>query len=279
VIKLVVTVLFLSAVFSPLPGEEDVIARANRSLQRAQETLERARRARAKRRTANRTARESRMATATDSPAAAAESVPLPEEAPSPPVPEEPLLDVVSLSIEQLEGFDRLDPQIRDLLTSALALTERKLRLTPDSIDPQSGGLDAGGLVYYLLQQAGVHTVPKTSAEQYLWARKEGDFHAVLSRNPASSEFDQLQPGNLLFWCAIDAWDSEVLVTEVALYLGAEKGSGKRVMVGASDGQVYGDKPRYGVSVLELRLSGADSTENYLLPRLVGYSRIPGLGR
>src|SRR5207249_9139580 len=42
--------------------------------------------------------------------------------------------------------------------------------------------------------------VPRDSSQQYVWVRKAGNFHAVLSRHEDSFELDALKPGDLLFW-------------------------------------------------------------------------------
>ena len=63
------------------------------------------------------------------------------------------------------------------------------------------------------------------------------------------------------------------------IYLGTEKGTKNRIMVGSSDGRSYHGKPRWGVSVFDFqmggpqRLLGSDPKQS----RFVGYARPPGL--
>jgi len=62
------------------------------------------------------------------------------------------------------------------------------------------------------------------------------------------------------------------------IYLGREKRTKKRVMVGASDGRTYDGKQRFGVSVFDFKLPPPPtSADAKLSPVFVGYGRIPGL--
>ena len=62
--------------------------------------------------------------------------------------------------------------------------------------------MDCSGFIYYVLKQNGFPDVPRDSSQQYVWVRKAGNFYAVLSRKEDSFEFDDLKPGDLLFWRA-----------------------------------------------------------------------------
>jgi hypothetical protein len=62
------------------------------------------------------------------------------------------------------------------------------------------------------------------------------------------------------------------------IYLGREKRTNKRIMVGASDGRTYDGKQRFGVSIFDFKLSKPpDSNDAKISPVFVGYGPIPGL--
>ena len=168
---------------------------------------------------------------------------------------------------------------MRKILDLALDLTTRNLNYTYGSADPANGGMDCSGFIYFVLQQNGIKGVPRDAREQYIWVRKAGTFRAVLSHDPDSFEFDELQPGDLLFWTGTYNVERDPPVTHTMIYLGREKGSGKRIMVGASDGRTYDGKPKFGASVFDFKTGKAttasDSGRN---PIFVGYARIPALG-
>lgn len=168
--------------------------------------------------------------------------------------------------------------KVQQLLTSALELTARNLDYKYGSADPANGGMDCSGFVYYVLKQNGVADVPRDSSAQYTWLRRGGGFEPVLSRHDDSFELDNLKPGDLLFWTGTYRIDRDPPITHAMIYLGREKKTGKRVMVGASDGRVYDDQPRYGVSVFDFKLKSGGLTPNgKLQPLFVGYGHIPGL--
>jgi cell wall-associated NlpC family hydrolase len=99
-----------------------------------------------------------------------------------------------------------------------------------------------------------------------------------LSRHEDSFEIDALKPGDLLFWTGTYKIDRDPPVTHTMIYLGREKGTNKRIMVGASDGRTYDEKQRFGVSIFDFKLSKPpDSNDAKLSPVFVGYGRIPGL--
>jgi hypothetical protein len=70
------------------------------------------------------------------------------------------------------------------------------------------------------------------------------------------------------------------------IYLGIDRETGQRVMVGASDGRTFNGKSRYGVSVFDFQLPrpGAKSdlapqaqAETPSTTRFIGYGPAPGL--
>jgi peptidoglycan DL-endopeptidase CwlO len=203
---------------------------------------------------------------------------PTPEETPKPSSQNQPAA-VASLDPSKLKDFDRQPSGVQDLIRSALALTERNLAYTYGSDDPASGGMDCSGFIYYVLSNAGFKDVPRQSSDQYLWVRKNGNFHAVLSRNANTFELEDLRPGDLMFWSGTYKVDRDVPVTHVMIYLGKEKGTNKPVMVGASDGRSYNGERRFGVSVFDFKLPNGtpNKSDPDLVARFEGYSPIPGL--
>src|SRR5213079_317682 len=74
-----------------------------------------------------------------------------------------------TLSPEAISGFENYPPKVQQLLNSALELTTRNLDYKYGSADPDNGGMDCSGFVYFVLKQNGVDGVPRDSSEQYIW--------------------------------------------------------------------------------------------------------------
>jgi peptidoglycan DL-endopeptidase CwlO len=181
---------------------------------------------------------------------------------------------------EAISGFENYPPKVQRLLTSALELTTRNLDYEYGSADPTNGGMDCSGFVYFVLKQNGIDDVPRDSSEQYIWLRRTGKFEPVVSQKEDSFEFDNLKPGDLLFWTGTYSIQRDPPITHAMIYLGREKKTGMRVMVGASDGRTYQSQQRFGVSVFDFKMPRADKGEienGKTRPRFVGYAHIPGL--
>src|SRR5881227_4060496 len=182
----------------------------------------------------------------------------------------------VTLSGEAITNFESYPPKVQKLLTSALELTTRNLDYKSGSADPANGGMDCSGFVYYVLNQNGVAPyVPDDSKDQYTWLRSAGTFEPVVSGKDDSFELNGLKPGDLLF-----SSERDPPITHVMIYLGREKKTGSRVMVGASDGRTYQGQQRFGVSVFEFKMPQTENSEAYEgreRPRFIGYGHIPGL--
>jgi cell wall-associated NlpC family hydrolase len=214
---------------------------------------------------------------------------PSPEETPSPspsetpqatarPTPEKKGAPNVTLSPDEITGYDAYSPKVRQILDAGLELTKQNLGYTYGSSDPANGGMDCSGFIYYLLDQNGFKDVPRDSSQQYVWVRKAGNFNAVLSRHEDTFELDDLKPGDLLFWSGTYNIDRDPPITHTMIYLGREKRTKKRVMVGSSDGRTYDGKQRFGVSVFDFKLPPPpNSGDAKISPVFVGYGRIPGL--
>lgn len=165
------------------------------------------------------------------------------------------------------------------MIESSLNLTARNLTYKYGSADPATGGMDCSGFVYYVLRENGITDVPRDSSGQYNWVRKTRKFEAVVSKSDDTFELEELKPGDLLFWTGTYEVNRDPPITHAMIYLGREKGSGRRIMVGASDGRTYHDQSRYGVSVFDFRVSRpGKAATNGRTPDFVGYGRIPGLG-
>ena len=184
----------------------------------------------------------------------------------------------MSLSSDAIQGYEKYPEKVRQILDAGLALTKQNLTYTYGSDDPANGGMDCSGFIYYVLKQNGFSDVPRDSSQQYVWVRKAGDFDAVLSRKEDSFEFNNLKPGDLLFWRGTYNIDRDPPITHAMLYLGREKRTNRRVMLGSSDGRTYDGKQRWGVSVFDFKMPPPpQSGDAKISPVFVGYGRIPGL--
>jgi peptidoglycan DL-endopeptidase CwlO len=184
----------------------------------------------------------------------------------------------VSLSPDQIQGYENYPTKVKQILDAGLALTKQNLGYSYGSADPKNSGMDCSGFIYYVLQQNGFPDVPRDSSQQYVWVRKAGNFDAVISRKEDSFELDALKPGDLLFWRGTYNIDRDPPITHTMIYLGREKRTNKRVMVGSSDGRTYDGKQRWGVSVFDFKMPPPPkSGDAKISPVFVGYGRIPGL--
>jgi len=179
---------------------------------------------------------------------------------------------VQSLDPANIADFSDKAPGIQKLLTAALALTKKNLGYQYGSSDPAQGGMDCSGTVYFLLRQAGLKDVPRSSDEQFTWTEKAGTFHGVQDDALTAPSFASLQSGDLLFWTGTYAIERQVPVTHVMIYLGKAKSDGLQLMVGSSDGRTYRGEKCFGVSVFDFCLPAKESKS-----RFIGYARIPGL--
>jgi peptidoglycan DL-endopeptidase CwlO len=212
----------------------------------------------------------------TESPSASPAEKPTPS--PSERAPGKKAWPNVSLSPEEIEDSDSYPPKVRQIIDAGLGLTKQNLGYTYGSADPANGGMDCSGFVYYVLKQNGFPDVPRDSSQQYVWVRKGGNFKAVVSRKEDSFELDDLKPGDLLFWRGTYNIDRDPPITHSMIYLGREKRTNKRVMVGSSDGRTYDGKQRWGVSVFDFKMPPPpQSGDAKISPVFVGYGRIPGL--
>jgi hypothetical protein len=185
---------------------------------------------------------------------------------------------VATLDPADLIDFNAQPAPIQRLLTEALKLTKLNLSYRYGSSDPTAGGMDCSGTIYHLLQQAGIADAPRDSSEMYRWVWTRGDFHAVVSSNPDTFELARLKPGDLLFWSGTYHVVRDPPVTHVMIYLGLNRATGRRLMMGASEGRRFNGVSRYGVSVFDFELPRAtDAEAGGDHPRFIGYGAIPGI--
>jgi cell wall-associated NlpC family hydrolase len=181
-----------------------------------------------------------------------------------------------SISTNELVEFASQPDTVKRLIESSLDLARQNLTYTYGSSEPANGGLDCSGFIYYVLRQHGFAQVPRDSSGQYVWVRRARTFRPVVSRKANSFEFDELLPGDLLFWTGTYAIDRDPPVSHTMIYLGTERSSGAKVMIGSSDGRTYRGKKRWGVSVFDFvmpRTPGGNESR----ATFIGYARIPGL--
>jgi cell wall-associated NlpC family hydrolase len=186
---------------------------------------------------------------------------------------------MATIKPESVREFSEQPAEVQSLIRNSLALTEQNLSYKYGSADPATGGMDCSGFIYYVLSNAGYKDVPRDSAGQYEWVRKNSDFHSVLSRSGDSFELNDLRTGDLLFWSGTYKVDREIPITHVMIYLGKEKSTDKPVMVGATDGRSYNGIRRFGVSVFDFKMpSGQPNKDDPgLTAKFEGYASIPGL--
>jgi cell wall-associated NlpC family hydrolase len=184
---------------------------------------------------------------------------------------------VASLSVSELRDYDAQSPAVKSLIAQGLALTTLDLSYKYGSDDPKNGGMDCSGTVYYLLEAAGLKDVPRDASGMYKWVWTHGRFQAVVSSNPDTFELALLKPGDLLFWTGTYRMDHDPPVTHVMIYLGINKSTGRRVMVGASEGRRYNGQSQYGVSVFDFTLPTPGKSADDLQSRFIGYGSVPGL--
>ena len=181
-----------------------------------------------------------------------------------------------SIASADILEFHAQPAGVRTLIESGLALARKDLTYTFGSADPANGGMDCSGFIHYLLRQHGLTQVPRDSSGLYMWARKAHGFRAVISRKPDSIEMDELLPGDLLFWIGTYATDHDPPVTHTMLYLGTEKATGAKIMIGSSDGRTYRGQKRNGVSVFDFTMPRTPAAGDQRAT-FIGYARIPGL--
>jgi len=184
-----------------------------------------------------------------------------------------------AISLAEISGSESYSPDVRKIIDLGLNLTAKNLGYNINSADLGRRGMDSSGFVYYLLSQCGIKGVPRDARQQYIWVRKAGTFEAVLAQRDDSFELDALKPGDLLFWATPYSVSREPDVIQTMIYIGRDKATNQRLMVGASEGRTYKGQMRKGVTVFDFKIGRtASKTGKEPASLFVGYGRIPGLG-
>ena len=184
-----------------------------------------------------------------------------------------------TISVTEISDAKGYSPEVKKVIDLGLNLTAQNLGYKYASADPAKGGMDCSGFIYYVLSNSGIKDVPRDAREQYIWVRKAGNFQAVLAQRDDSFELDALKPGDLLFWASSYGVSRDPDITQTMIYLGREKGTNQRIMIGASERLAYKGQSRSGVDVFDFKVGRAAPKSNKEPgPVFVGYGRIPGLG-
>ena len=176
-----------------------------------------------------------------------------------------------TLSVSQLNGFDNYPADVKKLITSALALAEKRLPYKFGSDDPRNNGMDCSGAISYLLKSERITNAPRQASELYQWAWEKGEFFAVNSHQVNSFEFSELRPGDLLFWTGTYPVRRDPAISHVMLYLGRDK-QNRPLMFGATERRIARGKTVQGVGVFDFKMPAAHSKTRFL-----GYACIPSL--
>jgi cell wall-associated NlpC family hydrolase len=183
-----------------------------------------------------------------------------------------------TISANEIAGYEGYPANVRKVLDLGLGLTTQNLGYKYGSADPTNGGMDCSGFIYYVLSKSGIKDPPRDAREQYIWVRKAGNFQAVLGHGDDTFELEGLKPGDLLFWTGTYSVTRDPDITHTMIYLGREKATNRRIMVGASDGRTYNGQSRFGVSIFDFKVArSAPKSDNRPGPVFVGYGRIPNL--
>jgi cell wall-associated NlpC family hydrolase len=218
---------------------------------------------------------------------------PLPTETPiSRPIPSLPPLIKISpnptaskaatvgprISLADIADLQNSSTEIRKIVELGLNLSARNLAYKYASANPDSGGMDCSGFIYYVLSSCGIKDVPRDARDQYIWVRKAGNFQAVLAQRDDTFELDALKSGDLLFWVSNYGISRDPDITQTMIYLGREKGTNQRLMVGASEASAFKGRSQAGVGVFDFKVGrGVSKSNTEPGPVFVGYGRVPGL--
>lgn len=157
---------------------------------------------------------------------------------------------------------------LSELRRRAEYLASRGLTYKFGGDHPTEGGMDCSGTMQFLLKSIGYSDIPRTSYAQFEWLQGLGTLKKVgFFRSPERAIGD-FRPGDLIFWGG--TYSSGHKVSHVMVYLGRNP-SGTHYVFGARGKKVRGLNGN-GVDIFEFK---PESTGG----RLVGYGRLPGLGK
>jgi cell wall-associated NlpC family hydrolase len=183
----------------------------------------------------------------------------------------------IPLEAETIDSKDYPE-DVRKMIGLGCDLAKRRLNYKYASADPANGGLDCSGFIYYVFTKSGVKNVPRDAREQYVWVRKAGNFQAVLAHGEDTFELDALRPGDVLFWANTSGASREPEITQTMIYIGRDKTTKQRLMIGATERGTYKDRPLSGVGVFDFDLKAAEQEPGQETDSVfVGYGRFPDL--
>lgn len=181
------------------------------------------------------------------------------------------------IAVEDLKEFATLPADRQRIISVALAVAKDSpwLPYKFGGSSPADGGFDCSGAMFFVMGKVDIDP-PRSSAEQYLWVKKNGRLHEVSPevRDPDHPSLQNLHPGDLLFWGGTYAPTDgrAVNITHVALYLGHEKKDGGAVMINATDGRSYHGTRANGYGVYDFRLPKDGNRAVFM-----GYGTPPGI--
>ena len=179
---------------------------------------------------------------------------------------------------DQIAESSSYPAQVRKIVDYGLYLGARHLPYKYASADPGRGGMDCSGFIYYVLSQSGIAGAPRDAREQYAWIRKAGNFKAVLAQRDDTFELDDLQPGDLLFWASNFGVSRDPEIIQTMIYIGRDKTTNARLMIGASERGSFKGQPKSGVSAFDFKVGRAQKSKGEETgPVFVGYGHIPSL--
>ncbi len=177
------------------------------------------------------------------------------------------------VTVSDLESYP---PNVGKVIDLGMDLMRQDLPYKYASADPANGGMDCSGFIYYVLTKCGVKNVPRDAREQYIWVRKAGNFQAVLAQRDDTFELDALKPGDLLFWANNSGVNRDPEITQTMIYIGRDKATNQRLMIGASEHSAHNGEKKSGVSVFDFKLGSAEpKSDEEATSVFVGYGRVP----
>ena len=178
---------------------------------------------------------------------------------------------------DQIAESPSYPPRVRKIVDYGLYLTARHLPYKYASADPAKGGMDCSGFIHYVLMQSGIADAPRDAREQYAWVRKAGNFKSVLAQRDDTFELDELQPGDLLFWASNFGISRDAEIIQTMIYIGRDKTTNARLMMGAAEHGTFKGQAKSGVSVFDFKLGSSPKTDKETAAVFVGFGRIPDL--
>jgi peptidoglycan DL-endopeptidase CwlO len=217
-----------------------------------------------------------------ETPAETPESRPTPSlppmvKQPPPHVEEKNATSDATISIAEISESPKFSPELEKLIDLGLNLAAQNLTYKYASADPANGGMDCSGFIYYILTKCRIKDAPRDAREQYIWVRKAGNFEAVLAQRDDTFELDSLRPGDLLFWASNFGVSREPEITKTMIYIGHDKATNRRLMVGASERDIFKNTTKSGVGVFDFKVGReTPKTDKETSAVFVGYGRVPG---